>query len=71
MYTDHLDIWTLPHSLSSDPTSEDPSKYLGYIVLKNFCEISKESSRKSVMSIHMQAKSDDSKKILSLLTNNL
>lgn len=64
LYTYRLDTWTLLHSLSSYPTSKDLSKYLDYIVLKNFCKISEELSRKSIMSVHMQAKSDDSQKVL-------
>lgn len=64
----HLDIWAM--SLSSDAASKDPLKYLDYIVLKNLCKISKELHRKSVLLIHMQARSDDAQNMVSL-TNNL
>lgn len=56
-------------SLSSDAASKDPLKYLDYIVLKNLCKISKELHRKSVLSIHVQARSDDTQNMVSLTYN--
>lgn len=52
LYTFHVVIGTLLQSLSSDPASRDQLEYFSYMVLKNFCKISRKLSRKSVMSAH-------------------